>query len=139
MKNKSFLPLTEQILMIAVFALASALCLWCFFTANEISRRHSMTDRAVIMAQNTAEALKSAGGDMPAAFGDDGEADGEAWCLYRDSDGDAADAPDGDGYLVRVTPEDAGDALLGGALISVSGDGEELFSLRVCWQEVSAE
>lgn len=59
MKNKASLLLMEQLVMILVFALCAALCLQCFVAADEISRETALRDRAVLLAQNTAECMKA--------------------------------------------------------------------------------
>lgn len=58
MKNKASLLLMEQLVMILVFALCAALCLQGFVAADRISRETALRDEAVVLAQNTAEALK---------------------------------------------------------------------------------
>ena len=61
MRNRAFLPLIEQILMIAVFAIVSAVCIGCFASARSISLGTEKKDTAVILAQNTAESIKANG------------------------------------------------------------------------------
>ena len=60
MKQKTFVPLMEQICMICIFALAAALCLQGFALANKISEDRHAKDCALISAQNAAEILKEA-------------------------------------------------------------------------------
>ena len=66
MKNRTTLVLMEQVLMLLVFALAAALCLRLFIGADQISQKTHRTDRAVVLAQNGAEAAKAAKGNLSA-------------------------------------------------------------------------
>ena len=66
MKHKASLLLMEQLVMILVFSLASALCLQIFARAETISEETARRDQAVILARNAAELLKATGGDMEA-------------------------------------------------------------------------
>ncbi len=65
-KNKGILSLLELTVMLAVFALAAALCLQAFAQADRISRQAEATDRATALAQNAAEILQNAQGDREA-------------------------------------------------------------------------
>lgn len=116
MKNRTSLVLMEQLVMILVFALAAAFCLQAFAGADQISRETGLRDSAVLLAQNTAEALKASAGDT-----------------------DAAALPDiPDGLHMEITKRASAVPGLGTAEISVF-DGETetlLFSLTVGWQEV---
>ncbi len=59
MKSKASLVLMELLVMILVFSLCAALCLQAFVGADRISRETARQDEAVLLAQNTAEALKT--------------------------------------------------------------------------------
>ena len=59
MKSKASLVLMELLVMILIFALCAALCLQAFVGADRISRETALQDDAVLLAQNTAEALKT--------------------------------------------------------------------------------
>ncbi len=122
MKNRAFLPLIEQVMMIAVFAIVSAVCIGCFSLARMICQGTEYKDNAVILAQNTAEAIKHNGG-----------IDGETVIGYTDTltETDADNAV----YLVTVQPFDDGDALLGSARIRVSRHDRTVYTVTVCWQE----
>ena len=61
MRSKTPLALMEQVVMVLVFALAAALCLRVFAFSNQLSQRNEDIDHAVLLAQNTAEMLKSEG------------------------------------------------------------------------------
>lgn len=58
MRSKAPLALMEQLVMVLVFALAAALCVQVFVLSDKTSRLHQARDRAMIEAQNAAEALK---------------------------------------------------------------------------------
>ena len=62
MRSKSPLALMEQVVMVLVFALAAALCLQVFVLSDQMSEKNRDTDRAVLLAQNTAETIKACGG-----------------------------------------------------------------------------
>ena len=70
MRSKTPLALMEQVVMVLVFALAAALCLQVFVFSNQMSEKNRDTDRAVVLAQNTAELLKACGGVEEAAVTD---------------------------------------------------------------------
>ena len=67
MRSKSPLALMEQVIMVLVFALAAALCLQVFVLSDQMSEKNRDTDRAVLLAQNTAEMIKACGGVEEAA------------------------------------------------------------------------
>lgn len=59
MKDKSFLILIEQLMMIVIFAIVSALCIQVFVKANKISVNSLNRDKAVLIAQNAVESFKA--------------------------------------------------------------------------------
>ncbi len=139
MRSKAPLALMEQVIMVLVFALAAALCLRCFVWADQRSRRDEARDRALIKAQNMAEIVKSAGGDLDAAARRcGGEYEGANWVLSFDENWERDEADPA--YLVQAVPQDTGDPLLGKALIVASGASTEdvLCVLPVAWQEVDS-
>ena len=117
MKNKASLALMELLVMVLIFSLAAAACLRCFVWADRTSEETTRRDRAVILAQNAAEAVKARSGDIPAARA-------------------LLEVPEG--LILKITeisPEIPG---LGEAEIAVENDrGERLFSLWIAWQEDS--
>ena len=62
MRSKAPLALMEQMVMILVFAVASALCLQAFAQSELISRRGEDRDRAAVLCQSVAEVVRSNGG-----------------------------------------------------------------------------
>ena len=67
MKSKAPLSLMEQMVMLLVFALAAALCLQAFVKSDRISRESEARDRAALLCQSVAEAVRHNGGDLGAA------------------------------------------------------------------------
>lgn len=118
MKNKASFLLMELLVMVLIFALASAVCLRCFLWAANTAEETALQDRAVTLAQNAAEAIKATG-NIPAAKA-------------------SVQVPDGLALEITMTePEIPG---LGGAAISVMGScGKVLFALETAWQEVPDE
>lgn len=120
MRNRAFLPLIEQILMIAVFAIVSAVCIGCFASARAISLGTEKKDTAVILAQNTAESIKTNGLS-------------EKTVVFYNEDMTVGDSKDG--FMVVCEPLDDSNALLGSASVSVFYDEKLLFEITVRWQE----
>ena len=110
MKNKTSLLLMEQLVMILVFALCAALCLQCFVAADRISGETGLRDDAVLLAQNTAEALK-AGAPIP-------------------------DAPDGLTRTVEDLPGEIPGLNKAEIRVYSAKTGDLLISLTAGWQEV---
>lgn len=143
MKSKAPLALMEQLVMVLVFALAAALCVQAFFASDRMSRQGEARDRAVLLAQNTAEYLKEYGAEQTAqtlaqTLGGTAETP-ERVCVYLDG-GLSEDRPASEdaAYLLRVELEDAQcGGRLGRAEVSVyqAGAAEPLFSIPAAWQE----
>lgn len=143
MKSKAPLALMEQLVMVLVFALAAALCVQAFFASDRMSRQGEARDRAVLLAQNTAEYLKEYGAEQTAqtlaqALGGTAETP-ERVCVYLDGGlSEDRPAPEDAAYLLRVELEDAQyGGRLGRAEVSVyqAGAAEPLFSIPAAWQE----
>ena len=140
MKNRTLLPLMEQILMIAVFALAAALCLQGFALANRISENRQTKDTAVIMAQNAAEVLKSVSGDFEKAcevYG--GSKQGSNWYISYDAKWTPLNTQEGEVYSVQAFYRETDSPLLGSATICVREGSHILYTLTIGWQEVPDE
>lgn len=65
-RNKAPLALMEQIIMILVFALASAVCLQAFVYANNLSKNGALRELAAAKAQEVSEYCKAEHGDLDA-------------------------------------------------------------------------
>lgn len=125
MKNKASLVLIEQLIMTLVFALAAAVCLQIFVKADSISRQTERLGQAQVLAQNGAEAIKAADGDLAQA----------AKRLGASLDEQTLTAETDDLVLtVSVIPSSV--AGLGQAQITVSYEDVPLLELVTGWQEV---
>ena len=138
MKNKAPLALMEQLIMILVFALASALCLRLFVYSDRVSVSGAARDQAAAVVQNAAEALKLSGGSMESLAGMlGGEADADGWRMSYDSSWQETDEKR-PAFIAeaKITEDDI--PLMGGAEVSArTADGKPLFQVTVCWQEES--
>lgn len=140
MRSKTPLALMEQVVMVLVFALAASLCLRVFVFSNQVSRQNSDVDHAVLLAQNTAETIKTYGGVENAADAAGGTILRMPWVVYYDKDLNPVQSQTDACYEVHSLPEISGVEGLGKATIEVfrSDGNQSLFSLTVNWQEVTA-
>lgn len=126
MKNKTGLLLIELSVLVAVFALAAAVCLRLFAWADTAAKQDDRQDTALLQAQNAAQQVKLVRGDMEQAaqrFG--GQASGGLWELALE-----------DGAVLRAQRRETDTQYLGMASITVLGaDGSVLARLDACWQE----
>lgn len=141
MKSKAPLALMEQMVMLLVFALAAALCLQAFVTSDELSKNSEDRDRAAILCQNAAEAVRGAGGNLEEAAERLGIAYGAyaqgepAFSAHYNADWTLSNTPDYT-YRLSVQPVDSRVDGLGKASVSVmKEDGSTLFELDIAWQE----
>ena len=138
MKNKAPLALMEQLIMILVFALASALCLRLFVYSDQVSVTGAARDQAAAVVQNAAEALKLNGGSMESLAGLlGGEADADGWRMSYDSSWQETDEKRL-AFIAEAKITEDHIPLMGSAEVSAStADGKPLFQVTVCWQEES--
>lgn len=146
MRQKTSLSLMELAVMVAVFALAAAICLRAFVWADTHSRRSEAESWAANLCQSTAEAVKTAPGAgedrlsaAAQALGVPYGAFAQEGCAFEghyDADFQPCDTRDYS-YCLRARIVDSGLRGLGKALVTVTGGAGEdtLFSLEVCWQE----
>ena len=138
MKNKSTLALIELAIMLLVFAAAAAMCMGAFARAQELSNACNARDRALLQAQNAAEAVKSCAGRMDeAALLLGGSCSGGTLRVYYDEHWERL--PQEGEYLLEVSPAQSGYDLLGKAHIRVLRSGECLIQMEAAWQEVSPD
>ena len=64
MRSKAPLALMEQMIMVLVFALAAALCLRVFVSADSSSQQRELRDRALTEGQSMAELTKANSGNL---------------------------------------------------------------------------
>ena len=137
MRSKTPLALMEQVVMVLVFALAAALCLQVFAVSNQVSRRNEAMDRAVLEAQNAAEAIKAAGNIhiLQEAMGAQ-TMDGKLVTVCYDEYWNSSSAGTAYRLTVRETPSHI-PGLCSAEITVDRGNGEApLFSITVAWQEV---
>lgn len=125
MKNKTFLPLIEQMIMILIFALAAAFCLQGFASADRLSKRQAVLTEAVVTVQNTAEILKSSHGDYDLAAE-----------LLTGTVTDTGLQIQTEDYTLTATATEEQLDSLASAKIKVLYKTETLYELTVSWQEV---
>ena len=141
-KSKAPLTMIEQMVMLLVFALAAALCLQAFVKSDEMSEHMEARDRAMVLCQNAAEAIRSTGGSwdtaydlmgMPFPYPGLGK---EASVFYYDEDWTLIDTDDC-AYQRGIEPLDSGVDGLGTAKISVTEEDsfDAIFAIEVAWQE----
>ena len=134
MKSKAPLVLMEQIIMVLVFALASALCLQSFVLAGKISRQTEAKNHAAIELQNTAESLKASGPDN--YIKDAGAVQTEnGYVLWYDADWNQTAEPEQMAYYMELCPDSPTiDTLWKLELIVSEKDGTELLRIPVAGQ-----
>lgn len=124
----------EQICMIAVFAVAAAICLRGFALAHEISEGRSDLDAAVLLAQDTCEILKYTEGDVDkAAEFLGGRVTDDGLIAYYDGNKMKTSRKKAV-YVVKVSPSSSEDGV-GAAEVEVSSEGKVIYGLTVAWQE----
>ena len=146
MKSKAPLVLMEQMVMLLVFALASALCLQAFVKSDDLSQRSAARDRAAVEAQNAAETLRSQSGDMGSALTQTAEAlngeyaQGLFWLDYDenwtpiDYDACGMEAPAAAYRLEAQGILSENPALREAAVQMVDARGKPIFSIQIAWQ-----
>lgn len=136
MKNKAFLPLLEQIIMIGFFAVIATICLQGIALANRISDDHARNDRAVLAAQNIAEVLKSTCGDIESAAAIlSGNAQTDSLTVFYDASGKTVTQGDPNGFIGVARITESSHPLLGNASIQIIYEDEVIYSLTVGWQK----
>lgn len=147
MRSRSSLAMMEQIVMLAVFALAAALCLQAFVRSDKMSRQSEARDRAAVLCQSAAEALLAANGDFQRAAGllDAVTFTEDSLSVFYGEDWQPSASLSPQvypfGYTLGASRGETDVPGLGRAEVWVQEDetGEELFRLEVCWQEVAAD
>ena len=136
MRNKSFLTLLEQLVMILVFALAAALCLQVFVFAHRTAQRHEQRDRAVLEAQNAVEAMKCGWWEYFPQSGATLSEDGTYVLLY---DAEWQPVREEAAYILTANPQETESPYLWKAEVSVrTAAGDVLISLPVAGQKEAA-
>lgn len=142
MKSRSSLAMMEQLVMLLVFALAAALCLQAFVASDKLSRESETRDRAMVLCQSAAEAIRHSGGDFEAAaaalgvpYGAYGQEEPDFSVHY--SEDLTLDDSRAYAYVLRAERTDSGVEGLGRASVQLlsASDLRNVFELEVCWQE----
>ena len=123
MKSKTPLVLMEQLVMVLVFAMAAAICLQVFGLSDRLSKENEARAEAALLAQNTAEELKSSYGEV---LLDWEEVDG---IYYMEEEG----------YRVQVQTAETEISGLKKVRLQVLQEEEVLFEIPVAWQEVKGD
>ena len=128
MKNRASLVLMEQLVVVLVFALASALCLLAFAHSHRISAETELRDRAVDLAITGCETVKAHRGDLEAA-GESlrGQTEGGILLVARQD------------LRMEIRILDSENPHLGQAEVVIFEEKSEkpIYSLEVSWQEVT--
>lgn len=145
-RSKAPLAMMEQMVMLLVFALAAALCLQAFVKSDSMSKRGEARDRAVVLAQNAAEALGAAYGDFEEAAKLLGAEDWDEETInIKYNSGWEPISAGGSGlhYMLGVgRVDDSGVPGLGKAVVyvkdmTIPSADDDLFRIEVAWQEVN--
>ena len=123
MRSKTPLVLMEQLVMVLVFAMAAAICLQVFGLSDRLSKENEARAEAALLAQNTAEELKSSYGEV---LLDWEEVDG---IYYMEEEG----------YRVQVQTAETEISGLKKVRLQVLQEEEVLFEIPVAWQEVKGD
>jgi type II secretory pathway pseudopilin PulG len=132
-RSGAALFLMELILVIGVFAAASAVCVQLFARAALISRQSTDLSRATLCAQSAAESFKAAGGDLPQVglLLGAGELSGGRLALGYDRDWLLAEGGAAPVYLLTLTPGQTGGVAWADIAVGQVESGEVLCRLRV--------
>lgn len=134
-ESKAPLMLMEQVIMVLVFALVSAVCIQAFALARTTSVQMSDRDHAVNVSQTLAETLKAYHGSTEKVrerLG--GESDGERLVFYYDSDWRETAEPSASFLMSFGQEESDGFCRYGRITVCDVSDQREIFSMRVAWQ-----
>ncbi len=134
-ESKAPLMLMEQVIMVLVFALVSAVCIRAFALARTTSVRMGDRDHAVNVSQTLAETLKACDGDTEEVcerLG--GESDGKRLVFYYDSDWKETAASSASFSMTFAQEKSDGFCRYGRITVSDVSDRQEIFSMRVAWQ-----
>lgn len=144
MKRKAPLAMMELMVMIAVFALAAALCLQAFVKSDQLSRRAEARDGAAVLCQSVAEMIQHEKGDIVSALEkvsgvEAAQRKGFGFFVNYNENGEALAGEGSARYTLRVMEQESGTQGLGKALVEAyawnRGKMESLFSLEVSWQK----
>lgn len=138
-RDKTPLLLMEQLVTLLVFALAAAVCLQAFVTADGLSRRMADREQAAIHCQNVAEILRNKAGDFSAAAGILNAQYADENSLMIDYTEDWTLADNTARYILGASRRETSVPGLRKAEVWCRDEaaGDELFRIEVAWQEVT--
>lgn len=128
-RNKAPLALMEQIIMILVFALASAVCLQGFVYANNLSKNGAWQQEASSKAQTVVEYCKAEQGDLDAVCEALSGERTERGLRIMDTEADmqiVLELTDSTEYLQR-------------AKVTAFVDEKEIYTVNAAWQMAAGE
>jgi len=135
MKNKSTLLLIEISIMLLVFTLGAALCLYIFSYSDRLSKNTLDRDMATLQAQNVAEALKSTNGDyaqaaklLSAPYNDG------VFTFHYDEDGNGFAHPSVCCLTVYDLCSETAQKRQGKIVVTENGKDDILITLTASWQ-----
>lgn len=144
MKRKAPLAMMELMVMIAVFALAAALCLQAFVKSDQLSRRVEARDNAAVLCQSVAEMIQHEKGDIVSALEkvsgvEVAQRKGFGFFVRYDENWEAMADEGSASYTLRVMEQENETQGLGKALVEAyawnNSKMESLFSIQVSWQK----
>ena len=139
MRSKAPLVMMEQIIMVLIFALASALCVQMFVLAENLSKRTEAQNRAVVEVQNAAESIKAKGLE---AYVQEKEAEQikDGFMLFFDASWNRVSEQEQAVYHIKICPYNSDSEYVWSMdIVATEKDGEELFRVPVAGQkEVAA-
>lgn len=124
-RSKAPLALMEQIIMILVFALASAVCLQAFVYSNNLSKTDERRHTAMSKAQQVTEYCKASGGDL--------ETVSETLNGDVTEDGIKIAYPEDD-MTVSLHLTEQTEYLQKARILVVTSEGEEVCNMDIAWQ-----
>ena len=142
MRSKAPLLLMEQMVMLLVFALAAALCLQAFVKSDAVSRRSGDRDRAVVLCQSAAEAIRHSQGNLEEAavllgcqYGAYAQEE-PGFSVHYNGDWTLSNTREY-AFVLRAEPVDSGVERLGKAVVRAvdAADQTVIFEIEVAWQE----
>ena len=145
MRSKTPLALMEQLVMILVFALATAMCVRMFVLSDRLSKNNEAVSQAVLIAQNTAEEMKSRRQCFEELFdAEDGTVGfaGGVWTIAYDEQWNPIElnpetvTDPKEKYRMEITEEETTVQGLVRVQIVVWEGADTLFEIPLAWQEV---
>ena len=124
-RSKAPLALMEQIIMILVFALASAVCLQAFVYSDQLSRTDEQRQSAMAKAQQVTEYCKAVSGDL--------EKTGEALGADVTEEGLTIRYPEDD-MLLSLQLTEQTDYLQRAAISVTDMEGKEIYNMDIAYQ-----